>query len=298
LGAVKNKKVIARIVGGIGNQLFVYAAARRLALLNDAELVLDTVSGFKYDSKYQRHFQLRHFCLDFREATYRERLEPFSVPRRYFKRLQSRVWGFKNTFITDPKNIFDPSILSFKFSGELFLEGYWQDERYFKDAESVIRKELKFIPPTDELNLSVAESIRSKLSIAIHVRFFFDPDSGENINMNYYNSAIRSMEKKFKNAHYFLFSDKPDEAKRKINLPNHRFTLIGHNFGDENSYADLWLMSLCDHFIIANSTYSWWGAWLSESNVKYVIAPSLETLGSEDAFGNFNRIVLNDWDRV
>ena len=84
---MSNPKIIPRIFGGLGNQLFCYAAARRLALVNHAELVIDDVSGFAFDEVYQRHYQLDHFNIPCRKATAAERLEPFSRVQRYLKRL-------------------------------------------------------------------------------------------------------------------------------------------------------------------------------------------------------------------
>lgn len=294
----RNVIVVARIAGGLGNQLFGYAAARRLALKNDADLVLDTISGFAYDSVYKRSFQLVNFSCNYREATARERLEPFSKVRRYLMRVMNKYKKGNRKFFTDYTNSFDSSILSVRFNDNVYIEGYWQDERYFKDCEALIRRDLKIKPPTDELNLRMLKSIKSHISIAIHVRFFFDPDTGKDIGTNYYNAAIKEMERKFGNAHYFLFSDKPNEAEKKINIPSDRLTIVNHNLGDENSYADLWLMSLCNHFIIANSTFSWWGAWLSEGDSKYVIAPDYKIHGGGNAAKVFSRMILKEWNQL
>ncbi|WP_176722286.1 hypothetical protein [Candidatus Thiosymbion oneisti] len=88
-------KVFARIFGGVGNQLFAYAAARRLAFVNNAELVLDDVSGFVYDHQYQRHYQLDHFRIPCRKAISAERLEPISKVRRYLKRRWNQRLSFE-----------------------------------------------------------------------------------------------------------------------------------------------------------------------------------------------------------
>ena len=293
-----SRTVVARIAGGLGNQLFIYAAARRLALKNDAALVLDTISGFASDNKYQRSFQLDNFAINYRKATSGERFEPFSKIRRYLMRILSKLNKDNGKFFTDYKNSYDPSILSVSFNGSIYLEGYWQDENYFKDCEDVIRKDLKIKSPTVDLNFSMAKNIKSCLSIAIHVRFFFDPETGMDVGVSYYNAAIEAMESKFGNAHYYLFSDKPHEAEKKINLPRDRITIVNNNLGDENAYADLWLMSLCDHFIIANSTFSWWGAWLSENNSKYVLAPDYRIHGGGNSAKVFSRTILREWKQV
>ena len=115
----------------------------------------------------------------------------------------------------------------------------------------------------------------------MHVRFFDDPAiaasaSGNNTSDDYYARAVQKIETRVSGAHYFLFSDRPEVARSRIPLPDDRITLIHHNQGDENAYADLWLMSQCHHFIIANSTFSWWGAWLAVHHDKIVIAPKFE----------------------
>jgi len=272
-------KIIPRILGGLGNQLFCYAAARRLALVNNAELVIDHISGFRYDSQYQRHYQLDHFAIPCRMSTPVERLEPFSRIRRNLLRHWNRRFPFaQRSYLVQEDIDFDPRLLDLKPNGTLYLEGYWQSEGYFKDVELQIRQDLRIIPPADATNLTYAERIQQKLSVALHVRFFDEPasefrTSGNNASGDYYVRAVQAMETQISNAHYFLFSDRPEAARSRIPLPDDRITLVQHNQGDENAYADLWLMTQCQHFIIANSSFSWWGAWLSEHQRKIVIAP-------------------------
>ena len=89
------------------------------------------------------------------------------------------------------------------------------------------------------------------------------------------------IEKKVPGGHFYLFSDKPQETTNIINIPNDRHTVVDHNYGDENCYANLWLMTLCDHFIVANSTFSWWGAWLSQNTQKIILAPDCAIHGGD-----------------
>jgi hypothetical protein len=287
--------VVVRIAGGLGNQLFGYAVARRLALKNDADLAFDTISGFAYDFLYRRSFQLDRFSINYRESTRRERFEPFPKVGRYLVKMANKLRKGNGSYFSDYTNAYDPSILESRFSGTAYLEGYWQNVKYFKDCESVIRKELRFKPPIDSINLSLAKKIKYHQSIAIHARFFYDSITGSDVASSYYNAAIAEMEEKFSNPHYYLFSDQPDEAVKKINLPIDRVTIVRHNQGDENAYADLWLMSLCNHFIIANSTFSWWGAWLSEAEFKHVIAPDYKVHGGGDPGKVFSRLILKEW---
>jgi hypothetical protein len=272
-------KLIPRIVGGLGNQLFIYAAARRLALINNSELVLDDVSGFAYDTVYQRRYQLDYFKIPCRKATAVERMEPFSRLRRVLKRKWNQRLPFEQrSYLVQEGIDYDPRMLVYKPQGTVYLEGYWQSENYFKDMTATIRQDLQIKPPNDAANLAIAELVGKRLSVAVHVRFFDEPHvtGVNNAPSQYYARAIEAMERMAPAAHYFLFSDHPEAARARIPLPDARITLVAHNNGDENAYADLWLMTQCKHFIIANSTFSWWGAWLGEDPEKQVIAPGFE----------------------
>jgi len=290
-------KIIPRIFGGLGNQLFIYAAARRLALVNHAELVLDDVSGFVRDDEYLRHYQLDHFSIPCRKATPAERLEPLSRVRRYIKRAMNRRRPFEERSYIQQEGIdFDPRLLNVKPRGTVYLEGYWQSEQYFKDVEEKIRADLQIKPPTDAANLAMAARIRDSLAVAVHVRFFDAPNenSAYNITTDYYPRTVAKMETLVPGAHYFLFSDRATAVRAKIPLPDGRITCLSHNRGDENAYADLWLMAQCRHFIIANSTFSWWGAWLAGNANKQVIAPEFEMREGKMCWG-FKGLLSSEW---
>lgn len=274
-----------------------YSAARRLAIKNKAELRLDTKSGFESDHEYRRQYQLHHFQISATEASPKDRLEPFSRARRYIKRNLSKLFPYgSRRFICQNGNEFDSRLLNLNLKNDIWLEGYWQSEAYFKDVKATIRDDLKISPPCDSINTEFAKLIESKMAIAVHIRFF--DQSGDSIkndlSKNYYQNAIALMEQKFPDAHYFIFSNKPLEVLSQINFPMNRSTLVSHNNNDETAYADLWLMSLCDNFIIANSTFSWWGAWLSDNKKKIVIAPSNIITEGRMAWG-FEGMIPNDW---
>jgi len=293
-------KVITRIFGGLGNQLFCYAAARRLAIVNNFDLVIDDVSGFAYDKKYQRHCQLDHFNISCRRATSAERMEPFSHFRRRFMRVinQRRRFDQRN-YITQEGMEFFPSLISFEPKTDVYLEGYWQSEQYFNDIETDIRQELTIIPPGDIRNIALASDINSKVSVAVHVRFFDEANDLRKVNspVDYYTRAIAAMENLVPNAHYFIFSDRPDAARARIPLKDDRITLVSHNRGDVTAYADLWLMTQCQHFIIANSTFSWWGAWLCNNKQKKVIAPAFKIIDGEGCWG-FDGLLPTSWIKI
>jgi hypothetical protein len=290
-------KLIVRIIGGIGNQLFSYAAARRLALANQAELVIDDISGFQCDIRYKRQYQLDHFNISSRKATANERLEPFSRFRRFAKRKINQNRRFYNrTYIKQEGVDFIEDILSIKKPRILYLEGYWQSERYFKDVEKIIRDDLIIIPPDDESNIDMSKRIMNSNSVAIHVRFFDEPyaEGINNISSLYYARAINKIQKIVPDAHFFIFSDNPESISSYISLQDINVTYVNQNKGDKYAYADLWLMTMCKHFIIANSTFSWWGAWLANNKNKHVIAPGLVKRDGQSSWG-FDGLLPESW---
>lgn len=281
----------------MGNQLFGFAAARRLSIINNAELVIDDISGFKYDDVYHRTSQLRHFQISTRFATASERLEPFTRIRRYIKkRLNRKREFFKRNYIEEVLYDFDPRLLSFYFSGTIFIEGYWQSENYFIDHENVIRKELEIIPPRDSDNLYYHLKITNCNSVAVHFRYFDNKNlnSEDNLSIDYYSKAFNKMNELHPDAHYFIFSDHPELASLNLPFPASKITQVQHNVGDDMAYADLWLMSKCNNFIIANSTFSWWGAWLSSNPRKTVIAPKLIKRSGVSWWG-FEGLIPESW---
>jgi len=298
-------KVVTRILGGLGNQLFAYTAARRLALVNNAELLIDHISGFRYDTNYQRHYQLDHFAIPCRKATPSERLEPASRVRFSLLRRWNALRPFEQRrYIKQQYIDFDSRLLTLNPSSTLYLEGYWQSEDYFKDVELQIRKDLRIIPPKDDANQQMAARIQNQVAVAMHIRFFDKPEqigptqlAVNNAPGDYYQRAIDEMEQRVPGAHYFLFSDRPDAARARIPLPDERITLVHHNQGDLMAYADLWLMSQCQHFIIANSTFSWWGAWLSTNLNKVVIAPGF-TKYDGNTFWGFAGLLPDRWIKI
>jgi len=291
------KKIITRIKGGLGNQLFCYAAARRLALVNDAELAIDSVTGFARDRQYDRQYALDHFHIPVRKATPAERLEPFERYRRAGMKWVSRRKPFvKRHYLEQEGRDFDGRLLALKVNGTIYLDGLWQSEGYFKDVEQTIREDLRIIPPMDALNQRMAEEIRYSPAVAVHVRWFDAPDSTAtyNVSTDYYRRATALIEDKVESPRYFLFSDDPDAARARLALPEGRVTFVSHNRGDENGYADLWLMTQCQHFITANSTFSWWGAWLAGGKEKIVVSPELEIRGKITAW-NFSGQIPSNW---
>ncbi|MBU0598530.1 MAG: alpha-1,2-fucosyltransferase [Candidatus Omnitrophica bacterium] len=294
-------KVIVRIKGGLGNQLFCYAAARRLALVNNSELIIDGVTGFVRDHQYHRKYALDCFNIKARKATSYERMEPFERYRRALAKFIARQRPFDLRSYLEQEGLdFDARLLDYRFKrGTVYLDGLWQSENYFKDIEEIIRQDLRITPPKDEVSRRMAERILSCNAVAVHVRFFDKPNNNNafyNLRENYYLRATREILSRVEKPHFFLFSDNLDVARRTVKLPEDQVTCVDQNRGEGQACADLWLMTQCKHFIIANSTFSWWGAWLGAERKKIVIAPNYKTYG-KTAWG-FKGLIPDRWVKI
>lgn len=298
-----SKRLIVQIKGGIGNQLFCYASARRLAFVNDAELVVDAISGFSADHLYKRQYSLDIFHIEASKATLWQRMEPFGRLRRGIKRRLNRSLPLsKRRYIFQEGVQFDQAILSLRLQkGDTYFDGFGQSEDYFSDIESIIRNDLAFKPPLDDKNQKVSIAIHSSNSVAIHVRWFnpANQESGDHLALQYYLDAISRMIAVVANPHFFVFSDQMAITKKLLGplLSQYSITYVDHNDSEKMAYADLWLMSQCQHFIIANSTFSWWGAWLGEKkNISQIYAPGkyVNPNQSVTAWG-FDRLIPDRW---
>lgn len=284
-------RVIIRIVGGLGNQLFCYAFARALALRSDAELVLDASSGFERDY-YRRHYMLRHFGVAGREATRLETL-PGTAGRaaRVALRLASaRLPLALRPYLREQASGEDPRLASLRVHGICFVEGYFQREAYFQDAAAQIREDLREITPLSDATRRVADAMARTTAVALHVRRLrafpagvVGPDQAqaEALGLDYYARAVAHIAARVERPHFYVFSDHPDWARGHLDL-QHEATFVDHNEGDDRSHEDLYLMARCRHHVIANSTFSWWGAWLAEQPGQVVVAPPLSPYGMSD----------------
>nr|WP_315463754.1 alpha-1,2-fucosyltransferase [uncultured Rhodoferax sp.] len=267
-----SRKVVVRLKGGLGNQLFCYAAARRLAWANDAELVLDAVTGFKYDHLYRRTYALGCFNIPARLATPAEQMEPFGRVRRFWVRKQSeRKPLAQRRYIQQVGVEFDPGIVTLRLmDGTTYFDPFGQSEGYFADIRDELKKDLVMSEPNEPENRAMAAQIASTDSVALHVRWFDTGDSAHSSNMSqaYYAAAIPHLLARIPSAHFFVFSDRPKETAQLLAplMGEQPFTLVQHNAKTGNAEADFWLMRQCRHFIIGNSTFAWWAAWLGEQD--------------------------------
>jgi hypothetical protein len=261
-------------------------------------LVIDDVTGFVRDQEYGRKYALDVFSIPARKASPSERMEPFERGRRGFaKFVASRRPFDKKRYIVQEGYDFDERLLRLRLDRAVYLDGLWQGEGYFKDIEETIRRDLIFKAPTDDANRAMAERMQAPGAVSVHVRWF-DLGQGQganNVTARYYRNAIEKMESIAPQGHYFVFSDRPERVGELLGLPENRFVVVSHNKGDANAYADMWLMTKCAKHITANSTFSWWGAWLSPFQEKVAICPGAESI---QANWNFKGLVPSEWIRL
>jgi hypothetical protein len=281
--------VISKIVGGLGNQLFCYAAARRLALKNNAVLCLD-VNFFRADIRYGREYRLDRFALPLHELLHTPRVLPALLDLywwRLTRRLAARglVPGRDCLIETDPR-VFEPRLLDHHVARTTLLDGYWQDERYFSDIALVLRRDLTFLrQQSDAQQHELVARIGSSNAVAVHSRRLHHANlpnaagTREALTARYYQNALEAIAARVPAPEFFCFSDDPRWLEKQ--WPSQLPVTFVHNAGPYGDMADLWLMSQCRHFIIANSTFSWWGAWLGAAPGKIVVAPRRKGLQYE-----------------
>lgn len=270
--------VIARILYGLGNQLFQYATARRLAHVLDAELKLD-ITCFQHWKVYPYRlnlFQVRETLASPEEcARFNSIAIPSYLGKLWFRLRQIvtlRDWTILYENEVGPA---DPRVLNAK--GNVYLGGYWQSEKYFRDIRDILRQEFALKPEPDAENRRLAAEIGGCESVSLHVRHGWDVTdaySGRAVgtcDLDYYARCIAEIGRRVKNPHLFLFSDHMEWARQNIRA-GFPITPVTHN-GPERDYEDFRLMGLCRHHIISNSSFSWWAAWLSPHEDPVVLAP-------------------------
>ena len=270
--------IIAKITGGLGNQLFQYAAGRRLASIHNTELKLD-VSSFE---TYKLHrYSLNYLAIKAPEAS-RAEIEALrgnmegGKLSKLVERLRRRKLFPKNPhYIKEVDQGFNPKILD--LPDDVYLDGYWQNEKYFKDREILIREEYVLKEPLSGESNNLSERILSSNSVSIHVRRadYVANQANQKIyeilGPDYYSKSIEAVKNQVEDPQGFIFSDDISWVREnfKLDLP----TFYVDFNGPEKNYEDMYLMSLCRHHIIANSSFSWWGAWLGNNSDKLVFAP-------------------------
>jgi hypothetical protein len=261
--------IIARVEGGLGNQMFIYAAARALALRTGNELKLDILNGYDQDA-FGRRYQLDAFRIAATLASETEvrrfRRESWSL---YWRRKLNRRLPFALRSLIEERSLYEPRLLAFRPRGSVYLIGYWQREEYFRDQADAIRREFTLRTEPSAEDGALAERLRLPDAVILHVR---RRNYEHRLPAEYYAAALRLLASRVARPKLFVFGDDLDWARRSLRLPEGA-QFVEHHSGGRDC-EDLWLMSQCRHAIIANSSFSWWGAWLNPQSDRIVIAPS------------------------
>ena len=273
--------IITRLNGGLGNQMFQYAAGKRLAVKRQVGLKMDVIGlGENIANTTPRRYSLSVFSIAENFATkaeidsMKERGDSFFSLAK--KKLGLKIGSFEGkTFIAEKHFQFDPEILS--LGNDVYLQGYWQSEKYFSDIKDIIRKDftVKILPTA--INQKIINEIKIRNSASLHIRrgdYVSDKKTNQFhgiCSLDYYAQGAKMIAEEKQDVHFFVFSDDINWAKENLKF-NYPMTFVDIN-DDEHSYEDMRLMSLCKHDIIANSCFSWWGAWLNQNPERIVIAP-------------------------
>ena len=256
--------IIAKVTGGLGNQMFQYALGRHLGIKHNTIFKMD-LTHFKIiqtEWTANRPYDLTMLKIQQNVAT------PEEIAQVKANNVVIAV--DVNNFEFDEKYLLAPD--------NTYFQGFWQSEKFFKDIEDVIRKDFEFNFELSEKCTPLKERIESCNAVCIHVRrtdYINHRETNEFhgvCGMDYFNKGIQYIRERVENPHFFVFSDDVGWCLDNFTDKN-LFTVVYHdNAGDKSKYHFM-LMTLCKHYIISNSSFSWWGAWLNPSKDKIVIAP-------------------------
>lgn len=269
--------IVTRLIGGLGNQMFQYAVGRALAHRAGSRLALD-VSGFaNYDL---RRYELAEFNIAAEVASEKQliALGAVSKPPTFINRLLRRLgYAAPEHVLREASFTYDNRIE--RASAPVYLDGYWQSEKYFVHIADELRKEFSLRDACDTANAEMAAQILAAGSgaVSLHIRrgdYVSNAHTAQYhgvCSLDYYREAVSHIARYVEQPHFFVFSD--DHAWVKENLQiDSPMTLVQVNSADRGIY-DMMLMKSCRHHVIANSSFSWWGAWLNSHADKIVIAP-------------------------
>lgn len=270
--------IISMLKGGIGNQMFQYAAAFALANRHKTELKLDIYYLLDKSKRYFRHTH-REYALDVFNITAQiatpSEIAKFTPPRvgnKFIYHLKKRL--FKKRFFFDETNVQSTSYF-LKIPENAYLEGFWQNVSFFNDIRVLLQKEFSFREPLPEYCNSVYQRIQSCNSVCVVFR------RGDYVNhpelditqLSFYHSAIDIIQSKNLHSTYFIFSDDIPWCKTNFERSSVEVEFVDQKYTGPKAQYYLALMSECKNFIIPNSTYPWWAAWLNDTPGKMVIAP-------------------------
>ena len=277
--------VTVALCGGLGNQMFQYAMGRALSIRNGVPLILD-LYGFEFDKFYKRSFELNNFNIpaDLSKIKSFGRFHVGRLVNNLSKSVGFVSYLVRSRLLVERTSEYDQTVAALPLSRDVFVMGYWQDERYFSDINAVIKHEFTLSRGFSEANRLVAATIEAtEDAVAVHVRRLHHiakqadvaPKSdaeqkGLAVGINYYTAGLQKIATRVRRPTYFVFSDYPQWARENLAIDGN-VTFLENNRGQD--YEDMALMSLCRHHVIANSSFSWWGAWLARAEGQIVIAP-------------------------
>ena len=263
-------RVIIRLVGGLGNQLFQYTTARAVAFRNGSDLLMDIRDIINGNGKWR--YSLNHFNINARIANNSELPPPRTAVIRYNL---WRLFGDSPKFVRERGLGFNSKLMT--IGTGCYLHGYFQSEAYFTNIADLVRNELRFMTPPNAVNTKLLSTLSNETTVSLHIR------RGDYLSTNgtsafatcgldYYTRAISHIAKQIGSIVIYVFSNDPDWAQENLCF-DYPTIILNQNSGSLD-YEDLRLMSACQHNIISNSTFSWWGAWLNPNPKKIVIAPN------------------------
>ncbi len=262
--------IIIQLAGGLGNQMFGYALYLQLKRLG-RQVKIDIQT--KYQKTDARPVQLREvFGISYDTASREEIIAITDGSMAIRDRVRRKLTGRKSLSYVEKDKRFDANVLTLE---DAYLEGYWQSEKYFKSIEKQVRDAFRF----RNLKLSVQMQrylweMQQGQSVSLHIRRgdYLEAEAtfGGICTPAYYERAIARMRERHPDCHFFVFSN--DIAWCKEQLTGKEFTIVEGN-DEATGYVDMYLMSRCRHHICANSSFSWWGAWLGDAPDKEVLAP-------------------------
>jgi hypothetical protein len=266
----KNGVVYLRLKGGVGNQIFEYAFSKSLALKLNFDLVIDSRTGF-FKDRYLRESKAGQFLSFFQEA---------SIVDKFFFLVKKKIPIFLNVIFKsyfllekDNRQYENIDINELKKYKVVYVDGYFQSYVYFEDISNIIREEIAF-KFSENIKLKILKKdIEDHDSVSVHFRRI---DYEEKLDLQYYKKAASLIGHKFSNTKYYIFSDDIMWCKKNLDFMENKVFIT--DLGD-NEIVDLYLISKCKNHIIANSTFSWWGAYLSNSKNGCVIAPLESHIG-------------------
>ncbi|WP_024867370.1 alpha-1,2-fucosyltransferase [Butyrivibrio sp. FCS014] len=267
--------IIIQLKGGLGNQMFQYALYREL-ISRGKEVKIDDETGFVNDKL--RVPVLDRFGIEYERATREEIVELTDSRMDLWSRIRRKLTGRKTSRIDEVSGMYDPKIME---ADPAYLVGYWQSDKYFptpsviEELKDTFGKRPQEIMK-DSVSWTTLQQIECCESVSIHVRRT-DYLAQEHIKVHnlcsekYYKNAIKMVRKQHPNAVFFIFTDDKEWCKDHFKGPN--FITVELPEGEFTDVADMILMSRCKHHIMANSSFSWWSAWLNDAPEKMVIAP-------------------------